>query len=138
MKQERIDPDWAWTKKYGISPGVKVGDTVYLSGNSAFDNDGNIVGEGDVYAQSKKTFENIAEALASVGSSMRDIVKITTYLTDISSYPEFAKAGEGGARFETYGQYLLPNGLGGYAAGSYTRYTIDDAETTCYKLGRGR
>ena len=92
MKQERIDPGWAWTKKYGISPGVKVGDTVYLSGNSAFDNDGNIVGEGDVYAQSKKTFENIAEALASVGSSMRDIVKITKYLTDISSYPEFAKA----------------------------------------------
>ncbi len=92
MKQERIDPGWAWTKKYGISPGVKVGDTVYLSGNSAFDNDGNIVGEGDVYAQSKKTFENIAEALASVGSSMRDIVKITTYLTDISSYPEFSKA----------------------------------------------
>ncbi len=39
MKQERIDPGWAWTKKYGISPGVKVGDTVYLSGNSAFDND---------------------------------------------------------------------------------------------------
>ena len=39
-------------------------------------------------------------------------------------------AGEGGARFETYGQYLLPNGLGGYAAGSYTRYTFDDAETT--------
>jgi 2-iminobutanoate/2-iminopropanoate deaminase len=92
MKQERIDPGWEWTRKFNISPGVKVGDTVYLSGIVAFDNEGNVVGEGDVYEQSKYIFKNIEEALASAGASMADIVKITTYLTDISRYPEFGKA----------------------------------------------
>jgi 2-iminobutanoate/2-iminopropanoate deaminase len=92
MKQERIDPGWEWTKKFNISPGVKVGDTVYLSGMVSFDSAGNVVGEGDVYAQSKQTFRNIEEALASAGAAMADIAKITTYLTDISRYAEFGKA----------------------------------------------
>ena len=92
MKQERVDPGWAWIKKFNISAGVKVGDTVHLSGAVAFDSEGNVVGEGDVYAQSKQIFKNIEEALASAGASMTDVVKITTYLTDISRYGEFGKA----------------------------------------------
>lgn len=92
MKQERVDPGWAWTKKFNISAGVKVGDTVHLSGAVAFDSEGNVVGEGDVYAQSKQVFKNIEEALASAGALMADVVKITTYLTDISRYGEFGKA----------------------------------------------
>jgi enamine deaminase RidA (YjgF/YER057c/UK114 family) len=59
MKQERIDPGWAWTKKLNISAGVKLGDMVYTSGTVAFDSEGNVVGEGDVYAQSKQIFKNI-------------------------------------------------------------------------------
>lgn len=92
MKQERIDPGWAWTKKLNISPGVKVGDTVYLSGAVAFDSDGNVVGGDDVHAQAKQIFQNTEEALASVGASMTDVVKITTYLTDMSRYGDFGKA----------------------------------------------
>ena len=41
MKQERIDPGWAWTRKLNISAGVKLGDTVYTSGTVAFDSEGN-------------------------------------------------------------------------------------------------
>ena len=92
MKQERLDPGWAWTKKYNISAGVKLGDTVQLSGIVALDGTGNIVGVGDVYAQSKQIFKNIEEAMSSAGASMADVVKITTYLTDISTYGEFGKA----------------------------------------------
>ena len=92
MKQQRIDPGWAWTRKYNLSAGVKFGDTMQLSGLVAFDSEGNIVGEGNVYAQSKQIFANIKEALASAGAEMSDVVTITTYLTDISSYSEFGKA----------------------------------------------
>ncbi|MDP6404372.1 MAG: RidA family protein [Alphaproteobacteria bacterium] len=92
MKRELVDPGWAWTKKFNIPAGMKVGDTVYLSGNVAFDADGNIVGENDVYAQSKQIFQNIEEALASAGASMEEVIKITTYVTDISRYGEFSKA----------------------------------------------
>lgn len=92
MKRERVDPNWNWTKKYNISAGVKLGDTVYLSGSVAFDREGDVVGEGDVYAQSSQIFGNIAEALASVGATMEDVVKLTAYLTDMSRYAEFGKA----------------------------------------------
>jgi len=92
MKQQSIDPGWAWTKKLNISAGVKIGDTIYLSGLVAIDSDGNVIGEGDVYAQSKQTFKNIEEALASAGATMADVIKITTFLTDISSYGDFGKA----------------------------------------------
>jgi 2-iminobutanoate/2-iminopropanoate deaminase len=92
MKQERVDPGWAWAKKLNISAGVKVGDTVHLSGIVAFDSEGNIVGAGSVYEQATQVFINIEEALASTGASMADVIKITTFLTDISGYGEFGKA----------------------------------------------
>lgn len=92
MKRERIDPGWAWLKKFNISAGEKVGDTIWLSGAVAFDSDGNIIGEGDLYAQTKKTFQNLAEALESAGSSLADVVKINTFLTDLSRYAEYGKA----------------------------------------------
>lgn len=92
MKQERVDPGWAWTKKLNISAGVKLGETVILSGTVALDSEGNVVGQGDVYAQSKQIFKNIEEALTSAGATMADVVKITTYLTDISGYREFGRA----------------------------------------------
>ena len=92
MKQERIDPGWDWTRKLNISAGVKVGDTIHLSGTVAFDSQGNIVGAGSVYEQSKQVFQNIEKALASAGASMADVIKISTFLTDISEYDEFGKA----------------------------------------------
>ena len=92
MKQERVDPGWSWTKKYNISAGVKLGDTIHLSGNVAFDDAGEVIGVGDVYAQSKQIFKNIEEALASAGATMDDVIKITTYLTDIAEYGAFGKA----------------------------------------------
>lgn len=48
MKQQRLDPGWAWTEKLDITGGVRIGDTVYTSATVAFDRDGNVVGEGDV------------------------------------------------------------------------------------------
>lgn len=92
MKQERIDPGWAWTKKLNISAGVKIGDTIYTSGTVAFDSDGNVVGEGDVYAQSRKVFQSIEEILTAAGATMADVVKINTFLTDMSGYGDFGKA----------------------------------------------
>ena len=92
MKQQRIDPGWAWTKKLNISAGVKVGDTVYTSGTVAFDSDGNVVGEGDVYAQAKQIFTNIEEILSAAGAKMSDVIKINTFLTDMSGYADFGRA----------------------------------------------
>jgi enamine deaminase RidA (YjgF/YER057c/UK114 family) len=92
MKRERVDPGWAWTKQFNFWVGWKLGDTVQLSGLVAFDSEGAVIGKDDFYAQSIQTFKNIEEALASGGAKMTDVVKITTYLTDMSGYPEFSRA----------------------------------------------
>ena len=92
MKQERVDPGWAWAKILNISAGVKVDNAIYLSGIVAFDGDGKVVGVGSVYDQAKQVFSNIEEALASTGATMEDVIKISTFLTDISEYGEFGKA----------------------------------------------
>ena len=92
MKRERVDPGWSWTRKFNFWVGWKMGDTVQLSGLVAFDSEGGVVGKDDVYAQSIKTFQNIEEALAGAGAKMKDVVKITTYLTDMAGYPEFSRA----------------------------------------------
>ena len=92
MKRQRVDPGWAWTKRLNFWVGWKLGDTVQLSGLVAFDSDGGVIGKGDLYAQTIQTFGNIEAALASVDAKMTDVVKITTYLTDMSGYADFGRA----------------------------------------------
>ena len=70
--------------------GVQVGDTIYVSGHVSQDADGNIVGEGDMTVQTRQVFASIEEVLAEAGSTMEDVVKITTYITDMSRYLEFS------------------------------------------------
>ena len=87
-----LNPDWAWAKGYRIAQGVKVGNTVYVSGQVSFDREGNIVGGDDMKAQSKQTFKNIEEVLAEAGATIEDVVKLTAYITDMDRYAEYAEA----------------------------------------------
>lgn len=59
---------------------------VYLSGQVAREPDGTIVGKGDMRAQVRKTCENIGRGLAHVGAQFDDVVRATTYVTDIEEY----------------------------------------------------
>ena len=58
--------------------------TVYISGQVAFDKDGKLVGLGDMQAQTEQVFKNIEAALASVGATFADVVKVTYFITDMS------------------------------------------------------
>lgn len=58
--------------------------TLYLSGQIAFDAEGNVVGRGDMQAQTEQVFKNIEAALAAVGASFADVVKVSYFITDIS------------------------------------------------------
>lgn len=63
--------------------------TIYVSGQVSYDNDGNIVGENDLEAQTAQVYRNISTALACVGATMDDIVKTTLYVKALD--PEKAK-----------------------------------------------
>jgi reactive intermediate/imine deaminase len=74
-----------------LSPGIQVGDTLYVSGQIAVDNTGNVVGEGDCEAQSRQVMANIRAVVKAVGGSMDNVLKITCFLTDIDNYPAYSK-----------------------------------------------
>jgi enamine deaminase RidA (YjgF/YER057c/UK114 family) len=61
------------------------GDTIYVAGHTAIDADGKVVHPGDPEAQFRYTMNGIAHTLEQLGSSLRDLVRITVYLTDVRS-----------------------------------------------------
>ena len=60
------------------------GRTVYISGQIALDKDGKVVGEGDLKAQAEQVFKNLQAALTAAGATFKDVVKMNTYMTDLS------------------------------------------------------
>ena len=67
----------------GFTAVVKAGNTVYIAGMVAQDENGNVVGAGDAEAQTRQIWHNIGVAVAAAGGSLADIVKTTTYVTGI-------------------------------------------------------
>ena len=67
----------------GFTAVVKAGNTVYIAGMVAQDENGNVVGEGDAEAQTRQIWRNISVAVQAAGGSLADIVKTTTYVTGI-------------------------------------------------------
>jgi len=74
-----------------LSPGMIVGDILYVSGHVAMDNAGNVVGVGDAEAQSRQVMANIAAVVSAAGGKMENVAKITCFITDIANYPAYSK-----------------------------------------------
>jgi reactive intermediate/imine deaminase len=64
------------------------GRTIYISGQIAFDKSGNVVGKGDFAAQATQVFENLKAALAAAGATFDSLVKVTTFVTEMSQLAE--------------------------------------------------
>ena len=79
------------TAGVGYSHVAKAGDTVFIAGQIALDPDGNLVGKGDVEAQTQQVYANLQAILEELGGSLEDIVKLTTYLTDRSHLDAFRR-----------------------------------------------
>ena len=74
-----------------FSPGVQVGELLFVSGQVAQDDNGEPMGINDCEAQTRQIMSRIQAIVETAGASMKDVVKITTFLTDISNYPGFSK-----------------------------------------------
>ena len=81
MAVERIQPDGLATPPT-YSHVVKAGNTIYIAGQVAQDERGQIVGAGDFVAQATQVFENLGKALAAAGAGFEHLVKTTVYVTD--------------------------------------------------------
>ena len=71
-----------------FSHGTRAGNMVFVSGQVAFDAQQQIVGLGDIKAQTRQVLENIKAVLEEAGATMDDVVKVTVFITDMGHFPQ--------------------------------------------------
>ena len=74
-----------WEKEYGYAQAVKVGDTIYVSGQVSHDDAGNIVGRGEMESQMRQAYANIQKLLAKYGATIENIVDEILFVTDMDA-----------------------------------------------------
>ena len=103
MKKEVIVADKVYK---GFTHAIKAGDTIYVMGQGPIDENGNIVGVGDVVAQTECAMENVRRILEAAGASLKDVVNQTIYIKHFEDRHQVVKA-----LGKKFGGYQVPGAL---------------------------
>jgi 2-iminobutanoate/2-iminopropanoate deaminase len=76
---------------YKMATRQEGGQLLYISGQVARDTNGNVVGTGDMRTQARAVFQNLRQVLQAAGGDLKDLMKITTYITNIEHFPALAE-----------------------------------------------
>ena len=92
-----VDPGWGWNAGFGYSQAVKAGGLIFTAGQMPVDGQVQVVGEGDIRAQTRQVFANLTAVLAAAGATLADVVELVSYHTDMADL---------GAVVEVKGEYI--------------------------------
>ena len=85
IRKESKSLGMPWEKEYGYCQAVKVGDTIYISGQVSHDDEGKIVGRGDMEAQMRQAYANIQKMLEQYGATMDNVIDEILFVTDMNT-----------------------------------------------------
>jgi enamine deaminase RidA (YjgF/YER057c/UK114 family) len=92
QERRKYSSGMKWESVVGYSRAVRVGNRIYVTGTTATDENGNIVGINDAYAQTVQIIKNIERALQALDATLENVVRTKMFVTDISRWEEYGKA----------------------------------------------
>lgn len=101
-----------WPERYTFSPAVRAGNVLFIAGTTATDENRELVGRGDIVAQTRQIYRQFEALLAAAGGTLRDIVATTEFITTTENYRKTAEV-----RREVFGGPPYPAATGVIVAG---------------------
>ena len=91
-ERRRYSSGTKWEPIVGYSRAMRVGSQIFVTGTTATNEHGEIVGVGDAYAQTVQVIRNIERALRELGTGLEAVVRTRLFVTDISRWEEYGRA----------------------------------------------